>query len=185
MIPAHESYSEGGLALDSILQAAVVLSTGLDGTLVRPRWQPVNPPYPPVGTDFCAIGVTTLDADTNTALLSKDSTTSELHRHETLTVTASFYGHNAVMLAARLRDGLMMAVNRAPFEQYGIRLLRTQSVTRLATLINGTWQDRADLNFELRRHIIRSFALPTITAVEGVVQTDKTSTPFSISETSS
>jgi len=50
-------------ALDAVFQALVVGITGLPGTLVRPRWQPVPPTQPSVTTNWAAIGVTTNAAD--------------------------------------------------------------------------------------------------------------------------
>ena len=53
--------------LDALFQPIVAQITGLDGSLVRPRWQPTvgKVPTPNPGTDWCAIGVTTITPDAN------------------------------------------------------------------------------------------------------------------------
>jgi hypothetical protein len=79
--------------LDNAFQGLVVGITGLDQSLVRPRWQS-NPPKQPEPTiDWCAIGVTSSQADTFAVVqhLFGDDITAPagdlLIRHETLDVT--------------------------------------------------------------------------------------------------
>ena len=50
-------------ALDEVFQALGVAITGLDGTLVRPRWQVVVPKQPAPAVNWCAVSVMTVQPD--------------------------------------------------------------------------------------------------------------------------
>lgn len=54
---------------DAFLQSLVVGVTGIPGNLCRPRWQPIPPAEPEVGTDWCAIGVTEETPDGGRAII--------------------------------------------------------------------------------------------------------------------
>src|ERR1700674_3839135 len=100
-----------GDALVSFLQEWVVALTGLDGKMVRPRWQAEPPNIPDAGVAWAAIGIEVQTSDEfpfvkhNPAAGGSD----ELQRHGEITLLSSFYdlgeGGLADHYAKLLRDG--------------------------------------------------------------------------------
>jgi len=110
-------------ALDAILQGVVVGITGLPGTMVSPRWQPVVRKQPEAVVDWCAIGVVSETPEFSAYTRHWPGEPSdpddragqgydEQIRHETLEVMASFYGPNSRGNANMFRAGLAVAQNR-------------------------------------------------------------------------
>ena len=105
-------------ALDAIFQQMIVGLTGMQGSLVRPRWQPVMPKQPEPNVDWCAIGVTLIDPDAGPAFV-HDSTGDGQDvalRHESIDVLCSFYGPNAAANAALVRDAIAIPQNNNALE---------------------------------------------------------------------
>src|SRR5689334_15168070 len=114
----------GDLDLDAIIQTLIVGVSGLTGDLVRPRWQPTQPKMPDIGTNWCAIGVTSITPDDGPAIIHQPTLffgqglygagpyggssdgSDVLFRHEQIEVLASFYGTNAQQISGITRDGL-------------------------------------------------------------------------------
>ena len=164
-------------ALYEFLQAAVVGITGMDGTLVRPRWQPEPSLVPEAGTAWCAIGVTDRDADTYPYVGAVPGNTSgyEMQRHEEFTLLCSFYdlGYNgqADTLAALLRDGLCIPQNQEALGAGGIFLVSDADLTPFPVLLKQRWQYRVDLSIKMRREIDRVYPVLTIESAQGTIQT--------------
>lgn len=171
------SFGQGDLDLDVILQGLVTQLTGLDGTLVRPRWQATEPLYPEYGTTWAAIGVTSQDADVNTMSVPTEDGLA-VHRHETLSVVTSFYGPHAAEIAGTLRDGMFIDINRGVLDTNGMAILRIGTISRVPVLLNQKWQNRVDFSFTLRRHTIRVYPISTVIESTGEVTDGETSQDF-------
>lgn len=161
-------------ALDAIFQQAIVGITGLDGTLVRPRWQAVVPQQPEPSTNWCAFGIT----DTGPAdfpAVEHDGIgdgASMLHRHEEITLLASFYGPGASGNAKTLRDGLYLSQNREALQAAGIDLIGTDDIRAAPDLINQQWVRRFDLPLNFRRHAVRTYPILNLLSGDAVLETD-------------
>jgi hypothetical protein len=161
-IPAAPSEDQ---ALDLIFQALVVGVTGLDGSLVRPRWQNPPPKQPEADTDWCAISdmgsrpdsgagayITHINGPSIT-----DPAADLVVRHEELDVLASFYGPNSKANCGVLRDGLAVQQNL-----YGLRFVDMAFVEcgphRAAPdFVNQTWIRRWDMPLRFRRKVQRVY----------------------------
>jgi hypothetical protein len=152
-------------ALDTVLQALVVQVTGLDGTLVRPRWQATPQKQPEASINWCAIGVTS-DAPDDGPSFEFDGVNEVLNlaRHEDITALATFYGPLAKTNAARLRDGLSLPQNLEPLLVYAMALIETGPIVALHELINQTWVRRRDMTLHLRRRVSRAYPVASITS---------------------
>lgn len=162
--PASSPAPLADAALDNLFQQLVVGVTGLPGSLVRPRWQPVVPKQPDPSTNWCAIGVT---------LLSPDDYPSEVHNgtgngsdtqsdHESINVTASFYGPNAMANAKQLRSGLYVAQNRDTLVAAGLNLKEARQLIQAPDLVNEQWIRRWDLTIVFRRQSIYTYSILNI-----------------------
>lgn len=160
-------------ALDDQLQAAVVGITGLDGTLVRPRWQPTPPKQPAAGTNWCAIGVTDVTADTYAWIGHHPDGDGydEMQRHVTFDVLASFYGPAGQSYAGLLRDGLQIAQNREALYLQGIAFVEASRIIAAPALINEQWVRKYDLTVTLRTQITRTYAVLSLLEASGSIST--------------
>lgn len=153
------------LDLDLVVQAMVAGVTGLPGDRVRPRWQPTQPRMPEITVDWCAVGVTLTDTERGTAYVDHDGAGEghdDLVRHEQLDVLATFYGPGAARNAARLRDGLQIAQNRAALDAQGMAFVEAGPVRTVPELVNEQWLRRCDIPITLRRVVRREYAVLNI-----------------------
>ena len=168
-------------ALDAVLQAMVVGITGLDGSLVRPRWQPTLPQQPEPTVNWCAIGVLSATPDfspwiTHVSGPNVTDPSADLSvRYETLDVLATFYGPNAKSYAGVLRDGLGIPQNNEPLNAADIYLIETMPQRRAPELVNQQWINRWDLMIRFTRQIQRVYAVPNIVLANIHIQNDSDS----------
>lgn len=164
-------------ALDDAVQSAVAGITGLNGTLVRPRWQAVPPNQPSVDTSWAAVGVTRKTPDAN-AFIAHDPTgegADKMQRHETIEVLVSFYGPAASANAARLRDGLSIAQNRDMIRtatgptgvDVGMSFVSCGETIVVPDLVNTKWLRRVDLPLTFRRRIDRTYPVLNLLSAQG------------------
>jgi hypothetical protein len=169
-------------ALDAVLQALVVGITGLPGGMVRPRWQATTPIMPEVTVNWCAIGVTDLDPDANAAMVHQQAAddgegADQSQRHDSLTITASFYGPNAMGNARLMRDGLWVGQNRDTLAASSLGLTGVAGPINATTLLNQKWQRRFDLTITMKQLTLRTYPVRNIIGVQGTITTDTTATP--------
>lgn len=140
----------GEAALEDALHDMVCGLTGLDGRMVRPRWQPRPPAAPGPEVDWCAVGIVGESAPGGAAWHEDGQTRLEVH--ETLTVMCSFYGPGARTLARALRDGLWLEQNRAMLrESANLALVRVGDIIQAPELVNARWLRRQDVTLTLTR----------------------------------
>lgn len=172
-----------GAALNALLTGLVVGTTGLDGTLVRPRWQPTPPVQPDVSVDWCAIGVINRktydyaeqvhDGDANGG-----DGVDYFYVQQDLEVLASFYGPDCQDLANQLRDAVYVPQNLEAIEAQGLTLTQGGDVKAVPELINQQWVNRADVTITFRREVIRTYPILNILTASGEIDTGVYSTTF-------
>jgi hypothetical protein len=150
-------------ALDDVLTTLIVAVTGLDPTLVRPRWQPIPQKQPEADINWCAVGVIR-DAPNDGPSFTLDPVTllTTLSRHEEITALATFYGPLAKTYAAILRDGLSLPQNLEPLAAYAMALIDTGPILAMNELMNQTWVKRRDMALVLRRQVTRVYAVTSL-----------------------
>ncbi len=154
--------------LDAIFQALVTGVTGLDGTLVRPRWQPVVPKQPEPAVTWCAIGVMVQTADDGPSLVHNpegDGSDTYL-RHESIEVLASFYGPLAQQYASLFRDGIAIQQNTESLSAVDIRWIECGTIRQMPELVNQQWIRRSDIALRFRRKITRVYGTLSIEIAE-------------------
>lgn len=162
------------VALDAVLQQMVAGITGLDGSLVRPRWQPVVPKQPEPGTDWCAIGAVRfdpMDYPIETHDGSGDGSSTLTHWEE-FTLLASFYGPNGQGNARRLRDGLYVAQNREALVTNGVDLVGAGEIQAAPDLVNEQWIKRYDLPIRMRASAVRVYPILNLLSADETIVTD-------------
>ncbi len=163
-----------GQDLDGFMQQVVASITGIDGTLVRPRWQLEPPDLPPVGTNWAAIGVTrsTPLGYPATVEIATGNGFSQLSDQEEFDTLCSFYGPGADGKAVALRLGLMVAQNREAFQLLSVGLITTSGRTRVPTLVQQQNLMRVDITVTLRREVRQFYPVLFLLRAQASITTD-------------
>ena len=167
LLPASTPAPLEGDALDDFFQTWIVALTGLDPTLIRPRWTPVPADIPGFGVNWAAFGITAFESETFAAELHLGSNDgyNETRRHEEMNCLISFYGPDSGSYAALFRDGLQVAQNREYLSLNGMGLVSSDKIIPMPELVKERWLKRFDLNFVIRRIIVRDYNIVTILSV--------------------
>jgi hypothetical protein len=160
-------------ALDTALQLLIVGVTGLDGKLVRPRWQAIPQKRPEANINWCAVGVTSDTPDAGPSITYDPVNDNAIYtRHEDIMALASFYGPLAKTNAAILRDGLAVPQNLEPLGALAMSLIETGPIVALNELINQTWFKRRDMTIHLRRKVTRTYPILSFASSSGATVSD-------------
>jgi hypothetical protein len=164
-----------GTAWIDFLHDLVTGLTGLDGSLVRPRWQQQPPVTPAVTVDWCAVGATTSESDWQPVFfhVADDPANPDgydiFQRMETTDVLASFYGPNGQTYADIFRDGLFIDQNHAPLRAMSACIVEVSSVSVGPELFRQQWRNRNDIHFVVRREIRRIYQVRTLLRSTGTI----------------
>lgn len=162
-------------ALDAAFQKAIAGITSLDGSMVRPRWQPVVPKQPEPNIDWCAFGVMQ-QVSQNGPYIRHDADgmgSDTLQRHEDISVLATFYGPNCKRYANALSDGLHIPQNYEALRLGGVSFIDTGPVRPLPEFVNQQWIKRADIPLRFRRQVSRTYSVLNILAADVTFVSDK------------
>lgn len=164
-------------ALDDVFQANIVNVTGLNGSLVRPRFQPEPPAHPEHNVDWVAFGVTTEDADTFAAVTHDPNGdggrgADRVERDELITLNMSFYGPNNGRLITQYREGLQVEQNRWDLAAQGIALVSVGTIINLPALLKDKWVKRKDTKVVFRRRAGRTYKVPSLVSGSATINTD-------------
>lgn len=158
-------------ALLDLLQPIVTGITGIDGTLVRPRWQPDDTPnLPEYSTDWVAVGIARTRPETfHTEQHVPDGDGYDLFiTSEEVDVLMSFYGPNSQGNARRINNGIRISQNRAGLQAMGMDTLYVADPVTLPALLTGKWVRRVDVSITMRRRLaIRYNVLNILSADAG------------------
>lgn len=171
-----------GQALNRFIQQVFVGITGLDGTLIRPRWQPEPPAIPPFGTDWMAFGIVRRPADTFASNLFDPSGAQTVYRQELLEILCTFYGPDSDNYASLLREGFAVVQNSEVLQLNNFGLVSIGDSLPVPELIKDRWTYRVDMTVTLRREILRTYPVLTVLTAEGTADSGPRTIPFSVSE---
>lgn len=159
-------------ALTDVFTALIVGITGLDATLVRPRWQPSPPTQPDINTDWCAFGVLNrigVDYPWFQHFPGYDV----MSRLERIECQASFIGPNNDGLARRMRDGMYVPQNIETIAGFGIKLYEVGEITEVPNpLINTQYYSQADVPLIFMRQVDLVFPILDVDTMPEIKMTD-------------
>lgn len=161
-------------AFEDLIGNTISGLTAIERGNVRPRWQPKPPAMPPDNVSWCAFGIMELDADwgAHQQHIPDGDGSTELTRHETLTILASFYGPNGYSKASQLRDGLWLKQNWDALNAVGVALLECSKARTASEPINTRFIRKIDLEMRFRRVIARSYPILNLLSAQGSFTTD-------------
>lgn len=156
------------------LQQAIVGITGLDPTLVRPRWQSQPPTQPTVSTNWCAFGIESYDLYDYPIIIHNSSGlgSDDLYRLERINLLTSFYGPRAIGYAGLLRDGFYVEQNYAILSAQGVKLRSAENIVYVTELINSQYVNRADLFINFERMVHRNYLIENLVGAEVDISVD-------------
>lgn len=171
--PAVETPPLSGDDLENLFQGVIAGITGIAGSYVRPRWQPIPPKHPEPTVDWCAFGIVDIAAD-NPAITHTGTGNGhdDLFRHETIDVLCSFYGPLSMRMAGKLRDGIAIPQNSEALYAADIRFIETGPVRSVPELWNQQWIKRHDLMVVFRRKVAREYPILNILSADPAILTD-------------
>lgn len=159
-----------GLTLLQFLQTVLVGLSGLDGTLVRPKWQIKPPPQPDVNTNWLAFGIESDTPNFNAAVVTnKDTGVTTLKRWRTMILQLSFYGPNALDLIEQVQDGFQLGQNLAALTSAKMGLTETGQALHLPELVNEQWFERYEMSVTLQRLVQSVYPIVTIVGAHGTI----------------
>lgn len=145
-------------ALDIFLQNLIVGITGMPGALVRARWQTTIPQQPPVGTNWCAIGVISETPDDGPWIdYDPNNLVGIYTRHTDLEVLSTFYGPASKQNCALLRDGLAIPQNCEVLRANVMDYVSCGRIQHAPEFVNQQWIGRSDMTINLRRKVTRDY----------------------------
>ena len=161
--------------IDAVFQRAIVGVTGLDGSLVRPRWQLTPPKQPDPSVNWCAIGIIDFKVDDGPAITHNpaDDGSDEYVRHEDIILACTFYGPLAQRYAAMTRDGMALPQNIEALKQDGVVYIDSMEIRSVPELVNQQWIKRYDLPLKFRRQIKRTYAVLNILSADPTLVNDE------------
>lgn len=171
LTPSSTQGLPGSLTLNQFLQTVMVGVSGLDGALVRPRWQVAPAKQPDLNVNWMALGITsnTADAHSYVNLLPDGTNTSQ--RHETLELQCAFYGPEALGYASLVRDGFEIQQNLDALRSANMGFVSTTPALHMPELVNERFIDRIEMGVSLRREIKRVYAILSFISASGRVHT--------------
>lgn len=166
--PSHD------VSWEDFLHDIIAGITGLDPTLVRPRWQPEPPDMPDLGVNWVAFGVTESQVDFEPWVGHNDAGNGGLgqdilQEHQVDTVMCSFYGPHAGRYASYLRRGFYIEQNRAVLRANAAGLVEVTALNRSPEYIRNQWLDRVDTNVIIRREIRFNYDVCTLIQATGLI----------------
>jgi hypothetical protein len=148
-----------GQSFEDFIQEVFVGISGIDPTLVRPRFQTEGINLPPAGTTWASFGASEYNPDTFAVTDWDGEHIGELQRNEEVIFLCSFYGPNNADKMSQLRDGLQVEQNRAVLLANKMTVVETGKGLRAPSLVKEKWLDRVDMEVKIRRLIQRSYPI--------------------------
>lgn len=152
--------------LAGIMHDFAVGLTGLDPTLVRPRWQPQPPTMPAASVNWAAIGITSYEPIGYWPEMIHNDGNSVQRQHQIMEATATFYGPNSTSIASMFLDGLTVRQNLEVLGTFGIKLRHPGRISRVPELINTQYIPRSDVTFWLVREMDRTYNIANVASSE-------------------
>jgi hypothetical protein len=174
LLPTSTDPIPGGLTLTQFIQSVLVGISGIDGTLVRPKWQIDPPKQPNISVNWLAFRVIQENPDTYgySDMDSEGNTYSQ--RHEDLRIQCGFYGPDAMHYAGIVRDGFQISQNLEVLRSAKMGFTSTGQPLRVPDLVNERWVERIEMEVVLRREIVRTYAILSLSSAKGTIYSDTT-----------
>lgn len=171
LTPVTPSPFPSSLTMVQFLQTVLVGISGLDGTLVRPKWQANPPKQPDIGVNWMAFNIIATKPDTYGYNYLDANNINQSKRHEGLELQCSFYGPDCNSLAGIVADGFQITQNLEALQIAKMGFTNTGDILHVPDFVNERWIDRVEMTLFLRREIQRSYPILSVVSATGTIHT--------------
>lgn len=172
LVPTSSTGFPGGLSFEDFIQSVLVGVTGLNGTLVRPKFQ-INPPkQPDITINWLAFSIMISTPGTNAYVNLDANDSNVLQRNEDVEVQLSFYGPNAMANASLLQDAFQIQQNNEALRSANMGFKGVGPAVRGPDLVNERWVERYEISLFLTRRVKRVYPVLFFTSASGTIHTE-------------
>lgn len=164
------------LTLVQFIQTILVGLSGIPGPFVRPEWQPEEPKQPDIGVDWIAFGIKSNLPDANAYQSIDNEGATTLQRQETLTISLSVYGPQAMDTISLIRDGFQIPQNSSSLKKANMGYVDVTESHHVPDLVNERWIDRYVCDIILHRYIVRNYPILDFISATGTVYSETAAT---------